>query len=45
MPSRVNLEGRSRNCKPYILKVQDDNKILIEVTRDYILNTTEQYYF
>lgn len=45
MTSRVNLEGRSENCKLYILTTLGDNKILMEVTRDYVLNSPEPYYF
>lgn len=45
MPSKINLEGRNENCKPYILTTLGDNKILMEVTKDYILNSNEPYYF
>lgn len=45
IPSKINLEGRSEKCKPYILTTLGENKILIEVTKEYIQTSNEPYYF
>ena len=45
MPSKVNMEGRSENCRPYILKTIGEDKMLMEVTNDYILTHDETYYY
>ncbi len=45
IPSKVCLEGRSEITKPYVLRTIGDQKILMEVTKDYIRNSDEQYYF
>lgn len=45
IPSKICLEGRNEITRPYILRTIGDQKILIEVTKDYIRNTGEQFYF
>lgn len=45
MPSKINTEGRSEGCRPYVLRTIGEDKVLMEVTRDYILNHDEQYYY
>ena len=45
IPSKVNLEGRNENCRPYILTTLGEHKILMEVTKDYIMNSSEPFYF
>ena len=37
--------SRNPNCKVYILNRLDDKHILMEVTRDYIINHESDYYF
>lgn len=45
IPSKTCLEGRQEITKPYILRTIGEEKILIEVTKDYIRNSEEQFYF
>lgn len=45
MPSKINTEGRSEGCRPYVLRTIGEDKILMEVTRDYVLSHDEPYYY
>ena len=45
VPSKTCLEGRQEITKPYVLRTIGEQKILMEVTKDYIRNSEEQFYF
>lgn len=45
MPSKINMEGRSEKCRPYVLRTIGEDSVLMEVTNDYVLTHNDPYYY